>query len=156
MAELSKIDSRITQTVFTVFDPIQGRQRQLARLDFAVAPAFDFAISPNGEWIACVAMTNHIKLLHVADGATRDITTLPRWKFLQTITWSADGARLYVSVFSPEWNNLLLTADLSGNVRPLLENRHTWLGHPRASPDGRFLAWHEVTAEQNVGLLEDF
>jgi Tol biopolymer transport system component/DNA-binding winged helix-turn-helix (wHTH) protein len=156
LLESSVLESGRVENVFMAFDPLAGKTRELTRVVIPTTGGHHFAVSPDGNTIALVFNTNEIKLISTANGAARHLT-LPGPGHLQMITWSADSKKLFVSVFQGEAGKLLIAVDLNGHAKSLLENRQAWfLKSPQASPDGRHLAWVEVTSEANVGMLENF
>jgi hypothetical protein len=84
-------------------------------------------------------------------GTTRDIP-VPAWPDLYTIGWSADGRSLFATDFAVTGSSLLRIA-LNGTVSVLYKAAKE-LELPKASPDGRHLAFGEVVSDSNVWLIE--
>ena len=77
---------------------------------------------------------------------------LPEWPELYTIGWSADGKSLFATDFAPTGSSLLHIS-LDGRVRVLYKAAKE-VELPKASPDGRQLAFGEVVSSSNVWLIE--
>jgi hypothetical protein len=77
---------------------------------------------------------------------------------LQSVSWSADNQRLYVSALSElYWNIYSITLD--GKFEKLLEDVPpvpVWLVGPKPSPDGHYLAYFQRSYEQNAIMLENY
>ena len=145
------------QQVFYGFDLVQGKRRELTRID--VNPAvggYHWDVSPDGSRIAVTmgsGRESRIRILSLV-GGVRDVV-VNGWNGFQSLDWSADGTGLYVSSQSPQAATLLYS-DLEGHAQVLWHQDgifKTW-GIP--SPDGRHLAFLEWTSANNVWLIENF
>ena len=139
--------------VFSTIDPVRGRLAELTKLDTGYG---DWSLSPDGSRIALVE--NMGDSVHLLDLKTKQIQVLrltPPQTGLQSLAWSADGKRIFVSAF-PEGRGKLLEIDMSAKSRILLENPRSWIGSPLPSPDGKRIAYVYVEMESNVTLLEHF
>jgi DNA-binding winged helix-turn-helix (wHTH) protein/Tol biopolymer transport system component len=144
------------QVVFSSLDPVKGRGSVLQKLDIDSAFPYYFALSPDGTQVALVQQTDEILLQNLSTGAVTKMA-LKQWPDLQFVAWSADGKSVFVSVFaSGTWNNALLHVGLDSKTRVLLRTKHVWLGFPKPSPDGRYLAFAEASDQSNVAMIEDF
>ena len=86
---------------------------------------------------------------------------------MQSVDWSADGKRLFVSSTTPQGSALLQVA-LDGNAHVLWEQRgnnmpstQDGFGGPSApwgvpSPDGRHLAIYGWSLSANIWMIENF
>lgn len=92
---------------------------------------------------------HHIRELRWPD-ATHDIN-LPGWAELLSLGWSADGKSLFVTNFSPTGSSLLHVT-LDGKYRVLYKAAKE-AEMPKASPDGRSLAFGEVVSASNAWLI---
>ena len=154
MAELT--EDR-TQLVFTAFDPVRGRGRELTRVATDPRSSHGWDISPDGSQIAMLfpSRENRIRLLPLGGGTPRDLLVNGWSAFGDGPDWSSDSKGFYVSSRSPRGVTLLYI-DLNGHASPVWEEKGglaTW-GAP--SPDARHLAILGVTADSNVWMLENF
>jgi Tol biopolymer transport system component len=145
------------QQVFYSFDLVQGKGRELTRID--VNPSvggYHWDVSPDGSRIAVVMSSereSRIRILSLV-GGVRDVV-VNGWNGFQSLDWSADGKGLYASSQSPQAATLLYS-DLEGHAQVLWRRDgifKTW-GIP--SPDGRHLAFVEWTSANNVWMIENF
>ena len=143
--------------VFYGFDLVQGKGRELTRID--VNPAvggYHWDVSPDGSRIAVTMGSereSRIRILSLV-GGVRDVV-VNGWSGFQSLDWSADGKGLYASSQSAQAATLLYS-DLEGHAQVLWQQDgifKTW-GIP--SPDGRHLAFLEWTSANNVWMIENF
>jgi Tol biopolymer transport system component len=145
------------QIVFTTFDPTQGRKADGRRTSMtrgpeAVPSAWD--LSPDGSQVASIvdARGCRIRILPLAGGASHDVV-VHGWSRCDTLAWAADGRSLFASSFSVKGSSLL-HVELGGEAR-LLRKATKWFERPLPSPDGRSMAFGEMTPESNAWILED-
>lgn len=138
------------QAIFTAFDPVEGRKRELARIDAPLPDAWD--LSPNGQRIVLSRRrSGRIRLMSLTGLPPRDIS-LNDWSNIQCVAWAADGK----SVFATAWASKeppLLRISLDGEVTLI----HKGLFHtenPVPSADGRYIAFGENTMESNVWVAQ--
>ena len=143
--------------VFYSFDLVQGKGRELTRID--VDPAvggYHWDVSPDGSRISVTMDSereSRIRILSLV-GGVRDVV-VNGWSGFQSLDWSADGKGLYASSQSAQAATLLYS-DLEGHAQVLWQQDgifKTW-GIP--SPDGRHLAFLEWTSANNVWMIENF
>ena len=144
------------QLVFTAFDPVKGRGREVTRMATDRRSVYNWSMSPDGSQVAIVVPPgeNRIRLLPLAGGEPRDLI-VKGWYGFRSVDWAPDGKGFYVGSSSLRGATLLYI-DLKGDVRPVCEqkgNFRTW-GVP--SPDGRHLAILGYTVDSNVWMLENF
>ena len=166
-ADLKKI-------IFTAFDPLRGRGRELFRIDTDATADFtgDYSwdLSPDGTRIAVLKYSDRRIRIFALDGHPSREILLKSWNSLQSVNWSADGKGFIVS--SPTRDGAaLLHVDLQGNADILWEHKGSiapwngpyaqWLGGPSApwaipSPDGRHLAIYSWSLSANIWMMENF
>jgi Tol biopolymer transport system component len=151
---LSEIDGN--HLVFSAFDPLRGRIGELARLDANPEANFFWDLSPDGTRIAFGQTDIHQGLLHILplDGSLAADVLVSGWANLRSLGWSADGRQLFVSKGSSSGDSLLRVS-LKGEAE-VLRTAGMWIEHPVASPDGRQLAWGEVSSNSNAWIIENF
>jgi eukaryotic-like serine/threonine-protein kinase len=157
------------QLVFTAFDPLTGRGRELSRFDTDSDPnaAYGWDLSPDGTRIAVFKdLTARIYILSFSGQQPREIS-VKGWKSLHSVDWAADGKRLFVSSPIPEGADLL-QVDLRGNTHLIWHQRgntapstQPGFGGPSVpwavpSPDGRHLAIYGWSLSANIWMIENF
>lgn len=140
------------QVVFTAFDPVAGRRGEVTRIP---ASRFSFwDLSPDGRWIALgknEETSGHIRLISLAGEAPRE-TSAGEWTHLLSAAWVYDGKGLFVTAFASK-GAPLLHVSLDGAVT-LLHRGLKYVENPVASPDGKHLAFGEMTEEGNAWVLD--
>lgn len=143
------------QVVFTAFDPLAGRKGKLARARISGTEKTFWDLSPDGRWIAFASREEtraRIRLLPLADQASREISA-DGWVFLEGLAWTADGKALLATSYLPDGFRLLHVS-LNGRVRVLYKSRFH-IENPVPSPDGRYLAFGDITSEGNVWMIDN-
>jgi Tol biopolymer transport system component len=144
------------QVVFTAFDPINGRKGEVTRARSAQTDRSSWDLSPNGQWIAFATREEtraRIRLLPLAGQAPREISA-DGWIFLESVAWAADGKSLFATSYAPDGSRLLHVS-LDGRVRVIHKVRF-FIENPVPSPDGRYLAFGDITPEGNVWFIDNF
>jgi Tol biopolymer transport system component len=146
------------QLVFTSFDPLKGRGREVASIErnpTSMPPQWD--LSPDGSRIA-VGMYNasegRIRIIPVAGGPAFDVV-VEGWAGIEYVDWSPDGKALYVSSRSTA-GTALLRVDLQGRAQRLWAERSQYSSPGTPSPDGRHLLLAHWTTQGNVWMIEGF
>ena len=146
------------ELVFTSFDPLKGRGREVARIErnpASAPPQWD--LSPDGSRIA-VGMYNasegRIHTIPVTGGPAFDIV-VEGWAGIEYVDWSPDGKALYVSSRSTA-GTALLRVDLQGRAQRLWAERSQYSVPGTPSPDGRHLLLAHRTTQGNVWMIEGF
>jgi Tol biopolymer transport system component len=142
------------QLVFFAFDPLQGRIGELARIDVDPSDAF-WDLSPDGTRIAfgkCEPHGGHIRILDLGNGERTQLT-VEGWACFTSAGWSSDGKSLFVTNWASRGGSILRVA-LNGKTKLLYKALGMSLERPVPSPDGRFLAYGEVTTISNAWMIE--
>jgi Tol biopolymer transport system component len=143
------------QVVFTAFDPIKGRKGEVTRTRSSQTDRSSWDLSPDGRWIAFATREEtraRIRLLPLAGQAPREISA-DGWVFLESVAWAADGKSLFATSYAPDGSSLLHVS-LDGNVRVIHKVRF-FIENPVPSPDGRYLAFGDITPEGNIWLIDN-
>jgi len=145
------------QVVFSAFDPAEGKTHEVAKVDMDPSSVWSFwDLSPNGSRIAFgndERTRGRILILPVRGGSQQTVD-VNGWVRLDAVAWSSDGRSLFVDSWSPK-GSTLLHVSLSGEARPLRKSG-MWIDKPVPSPDGRYLAFGEVTSNSNAWMINDF
>jgi Tol biopolymer transport system component len=143
------------QLVFTAFDPLKGRGRELLRSQADPSADYKWDLSPDGTRIALLKYRDGKVHIHWLNGRTPQEITAKSWNILASVAWTADGKNLFVSSYQQR-GPVLLHMDLQGNTQFLWQDPggvEVW-GVP--SPDGRHIAIRGWNVESNVWLMENF
>jgi Protein kinase domain len=157
-AELCVLSEREPkQLVFYALDPVQGKGRELIRAD--VNPGvldYLWNLSPDGSRVAIMMPAERrIRILSLRGGSPRDVAVNGWTPDGFPFFWSADGMGWYVSRTSEAGTDLLYL-DSEGKAQVL---RHQTVPIPTVaapSPDGRHLAFRELTVVGNGWMIENF
>jgi eukaryotic-like serine/threonine-protein kinase len=143
------------QLIFTSFDPVKGRGRELTRLDIDPAVDYNHVLSPDGTRIALIKRSEgRIHILSLIGQAQRDIN-VKNWGSLENVDWTADGKALLAS--SPtQRGHALLRVDFQGNAQLLWEQQQDLETYAVPSPDGRHLAIMGWSLSSNIWSMENF
>jgi dipeptidyl aminopeptidase/acylaminoacyl peptidase len=162
----------LRQLVFTAFDPLKGRGRELIRFDTEATADLDYVwdLAPDGTHIAVLKYSaGRIRVFPLDGSPPREILA-KSWNTLQSVNWAADGKGFFVSS-AANGGSAMLHVDLQGNAHVLWEQRGSiapwniplahWLGGPSApwvipSPDGRHLAIYNWDLSANMWVMENF
>jgi eukaryotic-like serine/threonine-protein kinase len=159
------------QLIFTAFDPVGGRGRELVRFDGSNRKAYDWDLSPDGKRMAILRQSeSRIHVVPLDGKSPFDIGVKSR-AALETVNWTADGNGLYAASVTPQ-GSALLRIDFQGNTQTLWQHKGSvtpWganldllvTGSPTApwavpSPDGRHLAIYSGSISSNMWLMENF
>lgn len=143
------------QLVFSEFDAVHGRGRQLFRPNTSPLDAF-WDLSSDGNRIALgrTEMEHGGILIFGVDGGHPVPVLLSNWRHLKSVAWSADGKSLFATSWASHHTSLL-HATLNGQTQ-VLHTSSIYLERPLPSPDGRHLAFAEVTCESNAWMITNF
>jgi serine/threonine protein kinase len=143
------------QLVFTAFDPVNGRGRELAKWNTDATTDYHWDLSPDGTRIGLLKhREGRVQILSLNGRAPQEITA-KGWNTLSSVVWTADGNSLFVSSYTERGADLL-KMDLQGNVRFLWEHPGGIEIYGVPSPDGRHLAMRGWNVEGNMWLMENF
>jgi Tol biopolymer transport system component len=141
--------------VFYELDWVLGVGNQVGAID-TIFPSH-WAISPEGSRIAITnsrTMPRQVLLKNLMDSAQRIVRVSPEWD-IREVAWAADGRSLF-AVGERGLNAFVLRIGLDGKAHVILDQGNGVLYSPRSSPDGRHLAFSQVSWESNAWLLENF
>jgi Tol biopolymer transport system component len=137
--------------VFSQFDPKTGTKRELTRSDIGPDSVWD--LSPDASRLLFTARNapGVLRILSLANGAERHLFLAgsPR---IYSVAWAIDGDSLFVTTFRIKGSSLLRV--FLGGQTQLLQQFSTWIEAPLPSPDGKILAFGEVSVNSNVWTLD--
>jgi len=152
---IMEVSVDLRELIFTSFDPVRGRGRELFRVPSEHGADFNSALSPDGSRVAIVMyLGKSIQLWSITGRHERDIN--PKgWSKLGGVDWDLDGKALFVSSISPTGASLL-RVDLAGNVQVLWTQKGSTGTWGLSSPDGHYLALGRLISDRNVWMAENF
>jgi len=143
------------QLVFSAFDAVKGRGRELARSNTEASTNYHWDLSPDGTHIALLKHRDaSVHILSLNGVAPRQIIS-KEWNTLSSVVWTADGKGLFVSSYTARGADML-HMDLQGNTRLLWEHPGGVELYGVPSPDGRHLAMRGWNVETNLWMMENF
>jgi DNA-binding winged helix-turn-helix (wHTH) protein/Tol biopolymer transport system component len=144
------------QFVFTAFDPLHGRESELARVDIATqAKLFHWDLSADGTRICLIKNAQApIEILSLHGDPAQTIH-VKDWNNLESLNWAADGQGFFISN-GVHGGGVILHVDLHGNAHVLRTTPGIGYAPVWPSPDGRHLLIQELRAEGNIWTLENF
>jgi Tol biopolymer transport system component len=142
--------------VFTAFDPLEGRKKELARtsknLDLRT-----WDLSPDGSRIALPMFdfkAGDVRVLPLDGGTPQALSAMP-WTQLTTIAWVADGKSLFL-VSNSSRGSSIVRMDSKGTTK-LVFKRPGWdIPSLAPSPDGHSLAFGAVQSNFNAWTIAAF
>jgi serine/threonine protein kinase/Tol biopolymer transport system component len=144
------------QLIFTAFDPVKGRGRELTRSNLDPTLHYTWNLSPDGTSIAVLeGSEGRIRILPLTGQQPQEVV-VKGWDNVQTLDWAADARSLFISSYT-ERGSVLLHVDLKGNARALWQQKgshHAVWAVP--SPDNRHVAMSGRSGNHNVWVIENF
>ena len=156
------------QVIFSAFDPMQERRREITRVNLKQAVAdYSYDLSPDGSQLAFAQSQPfgfaqsqpqreaRLQILPLAGGEAREVN-VKAWNSLFRLVWAADGRGLFASAGGLE--TTLLYVDLEGRAQVIWHQRFRLIGWTIGvpSPNGRYLAVSGQAIDNNLWLLENF
>jgi Tol biopolymer transport system component len=140
------------EIVFTSFDPLRGRGAKLASMPSGSFSFWD--LSSDGHRIALgknEETKGLIRLLSLTGKPSREVPA-GDWTHLLSVAWSHDGSALFVTAFASK-GAPLLRVSLDGKAQ-LLYRGLKYVENPVVSPNGRYLAFGEMTEDGNAWVMD--
>ena len=149
------------QLIFTAFDAIKGRGRELLRFDVDPAGRHSWDVSHDGTRIAVLnPPEGGIHILHL-DGRSAQQITVKNLMLGDALVWSANDSGFYVDPTTAQ-GTAVTYLDLNGNARQIWEVRGSRNARANQapwaipSPDGRHLAINGSLLSSNLWMVENF
>jgi Tol biopolymer transport system component len=149
------------QYVFTAFDPLEGREREVTRVALRQPDEeYFWDLTRDGSRLAFAqnlrGSETRIQILPLPGGELHEVV-IQRDIQMSSLDWASDGKGFFVGTNTP--GGMLLFVDLDGQTEVLWKTATLWgLFGPRGlpSPDGLHLAMFGTNIGTNVWLLENF
>jgi dipeptidyl aminopeptidase/acylaminoacyl peptidase len=121
---------------------------------------YNWTLSPDGSIVAMakkhrVETNPQIRLVPVGSGYERFLT-LPQPAGILSIDFGADGHSIWAITGSADGTHNLLSVDLNGKVKTMLQETQKSIGWVIPSPNGRRIAFWESGDSSNAWLLSGF
>jgi serine/threonine protein kinase/Tol biopolymer transport system component len=144
------------ELIFSAFDPIKGRGRELCRMIVDREKPYNWALSPDGVYIlAAIESAESTLLVRRTDGGSSHDVEIKGYPGLDYMDFSADSKGIFMNSTSNGVGTLLYV-DLTGKVHPLWQPKYPYVGYAFPTRDGRHLAIIGGSAYSNVWMLNDF
>jgi eukaryotic-like serine/threonine-protein kinase len=144
--------------VFYRLDPVHGLEQQAGAIGTGPASDPSWSIAPDGSRLAVTdsrRVAGKVHIIDLANSKDHLIVLVPSW-YVWDVTWAADGNSL-LAAGSNAPNFFVLQIELSGQTHVLInQGKDHLIQLLRPSPDGRHLAFSQLTWESNAWLLENF
>ena len=144
--------------VFYHLNPLYGLEQQVGSISTGPASDPSWSISPDGSRLAVTdsrRVAGQIHIIDLANSKDHLIAIVPGW-YVWDVTWAADSNSL-LAAGSNSPNVFVLHIELSGQMHVLFnQGKDHRVQLLRPSPDGRHLAFSQLTWESNAWLLENF
>jgi len=144
------------ETVFTAFDPVQGRKAVVAKV--AGDPSYaSWDLSPDGANIAITIFSykaSDMEIVPVNGGAVKKMNAMP-WTELSAVAWSADGKSLFLGSYSSR-GTAIVRMPLVGGPKLLFKQPSWDIFTLVPSPDGRYLAFGPTVGTANAWTIPNF
>ena len=159
-SEVSESKAETRQLIFSAFDPLSGRGKELTRIKlWQPKPVYSWDLSPDGLRLGFTQFEDgraRIQILPLAGGEGHEIDVKGESDF-SYLRWAPNGKGLFLGA-AHEQRQEVLFVDLQGRANVLWQQGYPgrvyiW-GVP--SPDGRHLALLGRTIDNNVWMLENF
>ena len=147
------------EVVFTSFDPLTGKGKELLRIPAQSSSYYSWMIAPDGSKIAfqeADGVPIRIKFIPVGSGGvTRTIEVKGEFLGASSIHWARDSRSIYLGV-ERAGGATLLQVDLQGSAKSVWEQpqRGAIAGNP--SPDGRHMVMGSSGSNTNAWLVDNF
>jgi hypothetical protein len=156
LCAIAERTSDYKQVVFSAFDPVEGRGRELTKLEVDPNVNYAWDLSPDSARIAIIKSSEpRIHVLSLNGGAVQQVD-IKGWNSADGLDWAADAKGVLISSHA-QASLALLHVDLQGNARVLWRQSSRPLslktvGVP--SPDGRHLTILGFSGSSNFWMIE--
>jgi hypothetical protein len=143
------------QLIFTAFDALKGRGRELARYPGDPKIYDNWNITPDGKWLGLVHPRDTvIHFVPLAGGKPHDLA-VQGWPGFDSFDFDIDGKGLFVCSATTGGGSLLYI-DPAGKAHALWQQKSSPQTWAIPSRDGQHLALMGQSQNANLWMLEDF
>jgi hypothetical protein len=146
------------ELIFTAFDPIAGKGKELARIPAEADGGYSWMLSPDGSQVAFIKARGNpgqLRFISVRGGETRTVEVKGTFLRSSSIHWASDSHSVFVGTEGAD-SATLLHVDLKGNVQPIWQQSHRGVIAGTPSPDGSRLAIQTSGSNRNLWLIDNF
>ena len=143
------------ELIFTAFDPVKGRGRELTRVPCNPSRHYNWALSLDGKYIAAAQEEQSTINLRGTDGQVLPDITIKDWPGPDNLDFAANSKGLLLNA-APNGLKTLLYVDLSGRARQLWQPQSPRVGYGVPTRDGKRLAIEGETVSSKIWSLKDF
>lgn len=144
------------QYVFYAFNPEYGLGKKLASVEDS-PPFSTWAMSPDGKHAALMHNKGRVRIIDLESGSEREFSR-DGWQFGEFVEWARDGKGLFMDGYASSAmfrKSLIYTSMETGEVIEIRREPNQWHILPKASPDGKYLAFGLMIFSGNVWMIED-
>ncbi len=145
------------QYAFYAFNPRYGLGEKFLAID-DIPPFTNWALSPDGRLAAVVHNNGVVRIVDLENKSEREYSE-EGWAFGEYVDWSVDGSGLFMDGRrggSAVMKSLLHYSLERREVSVLRDQPAQWHITPKASPDGKYLAFGLMIFSGNVWMIDDF
>ncbi len=142
---------------FYAFNAGYGLGEKLIAID-DIPPFTNWALSPDGRLAAVTHNKGIVRIVDFENKSEREYSE-DNWTFGEYVDWSVDGSGLFMDGYrgdSPLMKSLLHYSLETREVSVLRDEPAQWHVRPKASPDGKYLAFGLMVFSGNVWMIDDF
>ena len=143
--------------VFTAFDPIAGKGKELLRIP-ADPGGYNWMLSPDGSEVAFLngpASPLRVQLISVRGRESRTIEVKGKYLGSSSIGWALDSRSFFVGIEGTD-SATLMKVNQNGNAQPIWHQPQRGVIWGTPSPDGRHFAMNSSASNKNVWLIDNF
>ena len=143
------------ELIFSAFDPVKGRGRELARAPNNPARQYNWALSFDGKYISSAQEEQPTINLRSTEGQVLPDVTVKDWPGSDNMDFAADNKGLLINA-APNGLKTLLYVDFTGRARLLWQPQSPRVGFAAPTRDAKRLAIEGETNSSNIWSLKDF
>jgi eukaryotic-like serine/threonine-protein kinase len=143
------------ELVFSAFDPVKGRGRELVRIPCNPSRLYNWALSPDGKYISAAQEEQGTIYLRRTDGQVLPDFTVKDWPGPDNMDFAADSKALLMNA-APNGLKTLLYVDFTGRAHQLWQPQSPRVGWAVPTRDAKRLAIEGETINSNIWSLKDF